>query len=290
MSSMGNQVEAEALMREALSQQTRLLGADHPSTLNSASNLAVFLIRNGKAPEAEAMCHEVLDRRRRVMGRDHPDTLISINIVGFALLNQNKPAQAEPFIRDAIAISGRINGEDHMDTLLYTHNLGALLQDQKKANEAEPLFRTVIERAERTIGRAHPMAMSATAKLAGILYDQRRLAESAAVLATAEPFARKATTPAGERSLAELLTNLGKARMGLNQLVDAEAGLLESHRIWIKTRGEDHADTRHCIRAIIDLYTTWHAAEPGKGYDTKADQWKAKLPQEVGPPPPQEKE
>jgi hypothetical protein len=27
----------------------------------------------------------------------------------------------------------------------------------------------------------------------------------------------------------------------------------------------------------VDLYTAWHATQPGKGYDTKAAEWKAKL-------------
>lgn len=68
-----------------------------------------------------------------------------------------------------------------------------------------------------------------------------RYAEAAELLATSESIARKNSTPAGERLLAVLLTGLGKARTG------------------------------------VDLYSNWHAAQPGKGYDTKAKEWKAKL-------------
>jgi len=35
--------------------------------------------------------------------------------------------------------------------------------------------------------------------------------------------------------------------------------------------------TGHTARAV-DLYETRHAAEPGKGYDAKADEWRARLP------------
>jgi hypothetical protein len=31
------------------------------------------------------------------------------------------------------------------------------------------------------------------------------------------------------------------------------------------------------VQALIDLYTAWDKAEPGKGYDTKAAEWHAKL-------------
>ena len=34
---------------------------------------------------------------------------------------------------------------------------------------------------------------------------------------------------------------------------------------------------RDCIQAIVDLYTAWNTAEPGKGYEAKAAEWKRKL-------------
>jgi hypothetical protein len=42
-------------------------------------------------------------------------------------------------------------------------------------------------------------------------------------------------------------------------------------------RGPTHKDTLVCVQGLIDLYTAWNAAEPGKGHDAKAAQWKAKL-------------
>jgi hypothetical protein len=32
------------------------------------------------------------------------------------------------------------------------------------------------------------------------------------------------------------------------------------------------------VQGLVDLYTAWDKAEPGKGYDLKAAEWKAKLP------------
>ncbi len=36
------------------------------------------------------------------------------------------------------------------------------------------------------------------------------------------------------------------------------------------------------IKTLINLTEAWDAAEPGKGYDTIADEWRAKLPKENG--------
>ena len=75
----------------------------------------------------------------------------------------------------------------------------------------------------------------------------------------------------------------------LKQFEAAEANLLEARTIFVKTRGEQHQDTRKCTQGIVDLYTAWHAAQPGKGYDTKAAEWKAKLPKDTDPPPQEKK-
>ncbi len=277
LSDLGKPDEAEALMREALTSQRLLLGVDHPSTLDSLNNLAVFLIQRGKLAEAEPMCRELLERRRRVSGPDHLNTLIATSVMGYLLLRQNKPDRAEPFVREAIAISRRTNGEDHRETLTYTHNLGMLLREQHRLAEAEPNFRVVMERAGQTLGAAHPITMSATTNLADVLNQQKRFEEAAGLLAGAEIVARQNANTTSERSLASILTKLGQARAGLKQLGEAEAKLLEAHRLWLKTRGEASPDTRNCTRALADLYTAWNAAQPGQGYDAKAAAWAAKL-------------
>ena len=35
--------------------------------------------------------------------------------------------------------------------------------------------------------------------------------------------------------------------------------------------------TSEAIQRVVDLYTSWHAAEPDKGYDANAAEWQAKL-------------
>ncbi len=277
LSRQGKYVEAEALMREALAAKRRLLGADHPSTLTTLNNLAVFLIQRGKAADAEPMCLESLEKNRRVSGPEHPNTLVATNVVGFLYLHLKQPAKAEPYVRQAVALSRRINGEQHPDTLIYTHNLGTMLLEQDKFGDAEPHLRTVAEKGGRTLGTGHPITLSASVNLGSLLSRQMRYAEAAQLLTAAEPAVRKSTTPAGVRLLAILLRGLGRARAGLRQFEAAEANLLEAHPLWVKIRGAAHSDTHSCVRALVDLYTAWHAAQPGKGHDARAAEWQAKL-------------
>jgi tetratricopeptide (TPR) repeat protein len=276
-SRLGKYVEAEALLREALTNKRKLLGADHPSTLITLSNLAVFLIQRGRGAEAEPMCLESLEKQRRMSGPNHPGTLVATNVMGYLYLNLEKPAKAEPYLREALAISRRINGEAHPDTLTYTINVGTSLLEQDRLSEAETNLRTAVEKAGAALGKEHPITLNADVRLGDLLNKQKRYAEAAQLLATIEPAVRKTSSTAGQRLPAILLQGLGKARLGLKQFEAAEANLLEAHPIWVKARGEAHPDTRRCVQVIVDLYTAWHAAQPGKGYNAKAKEWKAKL-------------
>ncbi len=55
--------------------QKRVLGAEHPNALLSASNLAGSLLNQGKYAEAEQMLHAALASLQRVLGPAHPTTL-----------------------------------------------------------------------------------------------------------------------------------------------------------------------------------------------------------------------
>jgi hypothetical protein len=74
----------------------------------------------------------------------------------------------------------------------------------------------------------------------------------------------------------------GKARAGLakkpGEFATAEADLLEAQGILVKLRGEKGKETGEWTQGLVDLCVAWDRAEPGKGYDAKAGEWKTKLP------------
>ena len=68
---------ARDLDQDTLDRRRRILGHDHPDTLNSAHNLAIDLRALGEVQAARDLDQDTLDRRRRILGHDHPDTLNS---------------------------------------------------------------------------------------------------------------------------------------------------------------------------------------------------------------------
>jgi tetratricopeptide (TPR) repeat protein len=273
----GKRDEARALLEESLDAQRRLLGVDHFSTLVALGNFGVYLMNQNRLTEAESVCRETLERRRRILGDSHPATLIATNVLGLVLVRQDKRAEAEPYWRDAYAIAQRTLGPAHQDTIVYAQNLAGLLQDQEKFADAEKLLRELLRAGTPTLGAAHSTLLNATRRLGEVLLAQNKNAEAAEVLGTAESDARKVLAGAQDRYLGAFLLQLGRARQRVGLSAGAEPALLDAHQILTKSRGPTHAATRDCTATLASFYEAWDKSEPGKGHDTQAAEWKAKL-------------
>ena len=70
--------------------------------------------------------------------------------------------------------------------------------------------------------------------------------------------------------------DLGQALTALSEFPAAQTDLLEAQSAYEAKRLQPSL-TRTCTQALIDLYHAWKVAEPGKGYDGKAAEWKRKL-------------
>jgi tetratricopeptide (TPR) repeat protein len=88
-SEMGNYHRAKEMDRAALKAREATLGAEHPDTLTSVSNLGLVLESQGKYEEAEVMHRRALEAREKVLGPEHPDTLTSLYCLAH-LLHQRK--------------------------------------------------------------------------------------------------------------------------------------------------------------------------------------------------------
>jgi len=60
--------------RSVLTLREKVLGVEHPDTLETCFNLATCLRAEGKAPEAKAVAQRAADGARKSLGSEHPDT------------------------------------------------------------------------------------------------------------------------------------------------------------------------------------------------------------------------
>jgi serine/threonine protein kinase/Tfp pilus assembly protein PilF len=283
LEAQGKLAEAEPYYREALEKSRRVLGEEHPRTLISVNNLGSLLEAQGKLVEAEPYYREALERSRRVLGEEHPDTLISVNNLGSLLQGQGKLAEAEPYYREAMEKFRRVLGDEHPNTLQIINNLGYLLQLQGKLAEAEPYYREAVDKLRRVLGEEHPVTLVCLSNMAALARRQGNHEQAMDLLVHAEPAARRAFTGGSSRRLASFLTALGRARMEVGfdpERFDlAESNLLEAYAIYVAAsdRGPTHEDTLACVQGLVDIYTGWDKADPGKGHDGKAAEWQTRL-------------
>ncbi len=71
------------------------LGADHPDTLTSMSNLASTYRKQGRWDKAETLDIQAMEKSKTQLGADHPDTLASMANLASTYRNQGRWDEAE---------------------------------------------------------------------------------------------------------------------------------------------------------------------------------------------------
>jgi len=268
--------DAEPLYREALERRRRVLGDDHVDTLASINRLAVALDALGNTAEAEPLFREELERSRRVLGDDHIDTLSAIDNFADVLLQNGELAEAEPYYREVLERRRRVLGDDHPDTLISISNMGFLLERQGRLADAEPCYRECLEASRRVLGNDHPDTLLMCNNLGRLLQARGRFDE--ALQFSEEALAgRRRILGADHPSTLLSIYNLSMLLKKLGRFDEAEPLAIECHERNLAIFGAEHSETTDAIELLISLYTSWNTAEPGKGYDTKAAEWQAKL-------------
>ena len=87
--------EAEQMHRQALEGLKKVLGEEHPNTLDSMNSLAIVLNNQGKYEKAEQMHRQALEGSMKVLDKEHPDTLDRMNSLALVLDGQGKYEEAE---------------------------------------------------------------------------------------------------------------------------------------------------------------------------------------------------
>ena len=82
---------------EALETSRRVHGDEHPSTLDSITNMVSLLMNQGKYDEAEVYYTEALETSRRVLGDEHRGTVWTINALITLYEAWDKPEESQKY-------------------------------------------------------------------------------------------------------------------------------------------------------------------------------------------------
>lgn len=175
--SLGALPEAAAQLDAAAEIRTRVLGPEHPDTLDALDDQAHCRHARGDAAGAAEQLRDVLDARRRVLGPDAPPTLETTNNLGVTLLAAS-PAEAVELLQGALEGRTRVLGPSHEDTLVTAGNLAVALKTLGRLDEAEALYRGAYEGMAAAHGPDHPATINALGNLASFLDARGQPAEA----------------------------------------------------------------------------------------------------------------
>jgi RNA polymerase sigma factor (sigma-70 family) len=165
----------------------RLLGPDHPDTLNSRNSLAAAYLAAGRVAEAIPLFEQAVAVRQNTLGPDDPETLTSQNNLASAYQDAGRTAEAIRLYELTLEARERLLGPDHPSTMNSRGNLAAAYQDAGQAVEAIPLLEQTLADRERVLGPDHPDVQSSRKNLAKAYQDAGRGAEAIPLLERTSP-------------------------------------------------------------------------------------------------------
>jgi serine/threonine protein kinase len=273
----GENEESEMQARAAMDGLRRVRGNDHPETLAAISRYSALLFATGRYEEALALDRAALDSHRRVLGPTHDSTLQMLNNLSGNLFRLGHLDESLELLAEALAGYRTKLGDTHAATLKVQSNLGFLLRRLSREEEAELQFRQVYDARASMLGPEHPDTIASMNYLAIILTDLNRLDEAEPLAAESVRLARE-ILPEGHPETGFYLGNHARCLMLLRRFTEAEAAAMESHDCQATAWGPSHPRSIGAVTLIAQLYDAWHSADPDKGYDLKAAEWRAKLP------------
>lgn len=165
-------------LEKALEIRRDTLGEDHPDTLESIENLAMFLTEQGRLFEAEPLKRQVLEVRRRINGPDHPDTLATMYGLADLLDDGGKSAEAEAVSLETLKLRRTALGVEDPFTLQSLDQYASLILKRGSLEEAEALKRQVYDTDRHLFGDGAFRTWKARSQLGVALLTRGKITEA----------------------------------------------------------------------------------------------------------------
>lgn len=219
---LGDLVEAERRITEALATQTAQLGEAHHLTVNTLANLASVQWRRGR-PEAETTFRRVLDLRSRVAGHTRVQVMQDRLALATMLLSEaTRLDEAERIFR-SVAAAAPADRPELIDLAVWAAgNLSTILERRGELESAERLLQDRLALHTAVHGDLHPHTAGSLNALGDFMTRIGRL-EEADVLLDKAAATYRATL--GERHLlfVAVLADMAELRMAQDDPAAADS-------------------------------------------------------------------
>jgi serine/threonine protein kinase/tetratricopeptide (TPR) repeat protein len=257
----GEYTPARASLEEALAEQRRLVGPDHPDALESLHALGTVAYDAADRVQAGSLLQESLDRHRRVYGNEHEKTARALFALAPLVATTDVKA-AEALLTQALDIRRRVLAGNDPELAL---NLGALAEHHKQRGDlarSRELYSQALAVFRDPGERHHPRAIKLMNDYASLLGTLKSPAEAEALQREAIAIGQQVLGP-GTLTVANLTNNLGVTLASLGRHTDAERAFREAFEQHLALLGENHWRVRNIARnigRILDLQGMYDGA------------------------------
>ncbi|KAH8587674.1 hypothetical protein B0O99DRAFT_694230 [Bisporella sp. PMI_857] len=250
----GRYNEAEGQYIEVLRAEQRVLGVEHPDTLNTMINLAATYWNQGRLQMAENLEVQVLEIRKRVLGVEHPHTLNSMANLAVTYSGQGRLQETEKLKLQVLEIRKRVLGEKHPDTVASMANLAVTYSGQGRFQEAEKLKLQVLEIRKRALGEKHPDTLNSMVNLAVTYSSQGRLQEAESLEVQVLEIRTRVLGVEHPDTLTSM-ANLAATYSGQRRFQETENLEVQVLEIRKKVLGAEHPDTLTSMANLAATYS-----------------------------------
>jgi serine/threonine protein kinase/tetratricopeptide (TPR) repeat protein len=250
---LGLNAAAGKQLERALDLRRRVLGPEHPATLDTTSNLAAVFDLEGKYAEAEALDSQILQIRRRVLGPEHPDTLTSMMSLAFVYYEEGKYAQADTLQSQTLEIKRRVLGPEHPATLASIYSLAVVYEHEGKYAQAEELNRETLEIRRRVLGAEHPATLASMNNLAIAYEEEGKYAQAEVLDSQALEIKRRVLGPEHRNTL-NSMNNLAIVYWFEGKYAQADTLFSQTLEIQRRVLGPEHPLTLNAMGNLASDY------------------------------------
>jgi NB-ARC domain/Tetratricopeptide repeat len=161
----GSVTAAVIYFRQMTDTALQLLGPDHPDTLTTRHELALWQGQAGNAGEAAASYRSLLADRLRVLGPEHPDTLATRGNLAWWTGRAGDAAAAAAAFEQLLADQVPTFGHDHPAVLITRHNLAYWYAHAGLIAESTARFERLLADQLANLGPDHPLTMTTRSEL-----------------------------------------------------------------------------------------------------------------------------
>lgn len=254
MHEAGQLQQAREFGEARLAEQTATTDADASAML--LNELAQTYSRLGDHTRALQLMLRAVELRERKYGIDDLKAIAARTEIGVLHFQAKRYPEALALWRELVPRYLRSYGPDHPETLAVRGNIASALTMTGAPAEAAKIFTELVEIRRRVHGPEHPETLIAIGNLAAARFRSGDFAGAELAFAEYVALCDRIYQPQ-HPSCAERRNGLGKSLRELGRYPEAEAMLLQAHRLKGQIEGSQFAGPDEVADELAELYRRW---------------------------------